>query len=157
MKSISLSLSLFLSLLGWLFVNTVSAQVVGNIKLESAKQGVFKGGTGGTDEWLPMTAFNMESSTPVVLKSGAPAGASKHKPITITKDIDKASPLIFAALNNNEVFKIINIQLTKPGKGGKQVIYENIELTNAVIGTDRQSDGKEDVAIMYEKIQINTP
>jgi type VI secretion system secreted protein Hcp len=93
-------------------------------------------------------------------QSGASSGSRKHQPITITREVDSASPSLYQALCANEVFKIVKLEFRKPGSGGKSIPIRTIELTNGGILDIRQAPsagGKrcEHVTLAYEGLLVN--
>ena len=85
------------------------------------KQGSIKGTSKvkGHEEWLDIesvdvggVAFAVENE--VALRrnaaSGMASGKRQHKPITIVREVDAASPLIWSALVSNEGFKTITVE-----------------------------------------------
>jgi type VI secretion system secreted protein Hcp len=66
--------------------------------------------------------------------SGALVGRRKHSPITIVREVDSASPLLWQGLCTNESLQEVDISLVgRPPSGGGEVVVERITLTNAVI------------------------
>ncbi len=66
--------------------------------------------------------------------SGAPTGKRQHKPLVVTKRIDKSTPLLMNVLVNNE--NISNLELRfwrKSSRTGPEFQYYTVELINARI------------------------
>ena len=51
--------------------------------------------------WVPVD----EAIAQIDAGSGQPVGRRRHSPITITREVDVASPKLFQVLVTNEVFK----------------------------------------------------
>lgn len=104
-------------------------------KIEGEKQGAIKGGVtqAGRAGWIEIHAYNHEVVSPRDAASGLPTGKRQHKPITIVKSLDKASPLLFNALVNNENLKGVEFCFWRPSKAGKEELYYKVELMNANI------------------------
>src|SRR5690349_18385178 len=72
--------------------------------------------------------------------SGLPTGKRQHKPIVITKELDKSSPLLYNALVNNENIPEWELQFWTPqlsaaGGVGAEKQHYTIKLTNANIAS----------------------
>jgi len=127
----------------------------------TGEKGPIPGGVmrSGLEGWIEVIGMNHEIVSPRDAASGLPTGKRQHKPITITKEIDKSTPLIFKALVNNEQIKEVELRFYKPGKGGKEEQYFTIKLENAHISSVRlQNEGgtatetREHVSFVYQKI-----
>ncbi|MEQ1621765.1 MAG: type VI secretion system tube protein TssD [Methylococcales bacterium] len=100
--------------------------------------------------------------------SGLPTGKRQHKPVTITKPMSEASPLLFNAIATNENLNSVTIQFI----GTDKSLGPKIKLTNANIASfaphsqgliaDKQTAGVvtpifselEDVSFTFQKIEI---
>jgi len=131
------------------------------MKVEGSRAGAIEGGaTGaGREGWIEVVAFTHEVVSPRDAASGLPTGKRQHKPISITKPIDKATPLLFQALVSNENLPNVELRFFKPDpKTGKEQMYYTIELTNASIAGIGQSQAVgdpmplEEVSFTYQKI-----
>jgi type VI secretion system secreted protein Hcp len=80
--------------------------------------------------------------------SGLPTGKRQHKPLVITKQIDKATPLLLNALVTNENLTQVVITLRQ---GGQAV--STIKLTNASIAERQQHGLTESISFTYQKIE----
>ena len=72
-------------------------------------------------------------------QSGQPTGMRVHGPVTITKNFDKASPLILQALTTGEVLTKVTLKHYRTSISGTQEHYVTLEMIDAVI-TDVQTD-----------------
>ena len=72
-------------------------------------------------------------------QSGQPTGQRVHGPLTITKNFDKASPLILQALTTGEVLTKVTLKYYRTSISGTQEHYVTMEIIDAVI-TDMQTD-----------------
>jgi type VI secretion system Hcp family effector len=90
----------------------------------------------GTSAITPRNLFQMLSQMRSESAIARPllAGKRQHKPLTITKEVDSASPLFLNAHWTSEVLQsvVFNIVAPRGGQGGEQV-YQTITLTNAQI------------------------
>lgn len=86
-------------------------------------------------------------------QSGLPTGQRQHKPLTITKYIDKATPLLYNALVMNENLTRVLLTFYRPDRDGVPVVYYTVELRNANVVTisDRLLN-TEQVSFTYQKI-----
>jgi type VI secretion system secreted protein Hcp len=85
--------------------------------------------------------------------SGLPTGRRQHKPITITKRIDKSTPLLYNVLTNNENITDLTLSFFQKSDKGQLSIYYSIHLLNASIAEIKQIDTeREQVSFCYEKI-----
>jgi type VI secretion system secreted protein Hcp len=130
------------------------------VTIEGAKQGVFKGDRTGK---ISATAFGLESKSPTDAASGRASGKVHNLPVTITKEIDAASPQIFQALCTNEPLKSVTIELYATGPDGKETAVQVVRLTNASVAGLRQSldpgagasaGPREEVSFAYQSIDF---
>ncbi|HEJ9486914.1 MULTISPECIES: type VI secretion system tube protein TssD [Proteus] len=87
-----------------------------------------------------------------------------HAPLSITKHVDKSTPLLITAITNNEILKC-EIDYYRTSHTGAQEKYMTVVLTNASIinysqihaSTLTQSDSlpSEIITIQYESITCN--
>ena len=110
------------------------------LKLKGQKQGEIKGSVTqrGREGRIMVIAAEHEVTTPRDAASGLPTGKRMHKPYVITKEIDVASPRLYAALVNNETLPTWELQFWAPsisavGGGGTEVQNYTVRLTNASI------------------------
>ena len=105
-----------------------------------------KQGSLGTD--IPLTGLTHEIISPRDASSGLPTGKRQHKPFTITKEIDKATPLLLRAYSSNENLTSVLIGLLR---NGQQVA--TIKLTNANIVDYVAHGSNESWSFTYQKIE----
>ena len=96
--------------------------------------------------------------------TGHPTGRRLHKPLVITKELDKASPLLYQLLCKNENVTEWELQFFMQGASGGAQQHYTIKLTNANVASinfrmpntkadnSKQSDPYEEVAFVYQKI-----
>ena len=110
-------------------------------------------------------AFEHEIVSPRDASSGLPTGRRQHKPLTIVKPIDKASPLVMKMLTTNETCDMTLKFFRKNAQTGASEEYYSIKLTNATVcgvrawkpntrdvSADRAGD-LEEVSFTYQKIE----
>jgi type VI secretion system secreted protein Hcp len=129
-----------------------TTQSVGNIYQE------------GHEDEILVEAFNHVVTVPTDVQSGQPTGQRVHKPLTITKVFDKASPLIYTALTTGEKLNKVEVKWYRTSPEGKQEHYFTITLEDAIITSinsrmpNCQDPGQahfthlEDVSFTYRKI-----
>ncbi len=107
------------------------------LSLKGAKQGQIKGSVTqkGREGMILVCAYHHEIVSPRDAASGMATGKRMHKPLTITKEIDKSTPLLFTALINNEMITEFVLRFWTPDAQGAGVEkqYFTIKLTNAFI------------------------
>lgn len=93
-----------------------------------------------------------------------PTGKRKHKPLVITKFIDRASPLLHNILATNENIPSFELRFFAPDPTGIEKQHYTIRLTNANISSihfrmpntrskfSMQLPEREEVAFTYQKI-----
>ncbi|MBK9265363.1 MAG: type VI secretion system tube protein Hcp [Polyangiaceae bacterium] len=96
--------------------------------------------------------------------SGRPTGKRVHKPFVVTKNIDRASPLLYSILTSNENIQSFELQFFTPDKTGIERQHFTVRLTNANICAisfrmpstrskfTAQLAEREEVAFTYQKI-----
>lgn len=129
-----------------------TTQSVGNIYQE------------GHEDEILVEAFNHIVTVPTDPQSGQPTGQRVHKPLTITKVFDKASPLLYTALTTGEKLPKVEVKWYRTSPEGKQEHYFTIKLEDAIITNinsrmpNCQDPGQahfthlEDVSFTYRKI-----
>lgn len=109
------------------------------LKLKGQKQGEIKGSViqKGKENKIQVIAVSHDLSSPRDAATGLAKGRRMHKPF-ITKETDKASPLLYNALVNNEAITEFELQFWTPQTSasagiGKEKQHYTIRLTNASI------------------------
>lgn len=125
---------------------------LGTFTFKLPHQGPSGGGSHASS--FNIIGFSFGYQTPATTGSGLPSGKRQHGTVTITKEVDSASPSLFQALVSNEVITSAKIVLREAGGGGS----ETITLTNAVLsGLQRATAGKrvlETLTFAFEKIAL---
>jgi type VI secretion system secreted protein Hcp len=106
------------------------------MSLTLKKQGQFKGqptkSTGG--KGLSCHSFEYPIVTQYDLQGqGQPKGKRGHSPLTIVRETDSASPLLWQALVSNEAFAFLDIDILETRSSGEERLANRITLTNATI------------------------
>jgi type VI secretion system secreted protein Hcp len=112
------------------------------LKIKGQKQGIIKGSVTqkGREGLIKVIAVSHEIVSPRDAASGLPTGKRMHKPLVITKEIDKSSPLLISALVNNENITSFTLDMYQPsmtaaGSTGQETNFYRIELVNANIAS----------------------
>lgn len=136
------------------------------LRLTGQVQGDIKGSVtqAGREDSIMVIGFNHEVVSPRDAASGLPTGKRQHQPLTITKEIDKSSPLLMNALTTNENLPEVTLRFWQPSRSGKEFQYYTIQLENAAISDIRQEmlnnkypenmqhKEREHVSFVYQKI-----
>jgi len=110
------------------------------MRLKGQKQGEIKGSVTqkGRENSIMIIAVHHELISPRDSASGLPTGKRMHKPLVITKELDKSSPLLYQALCTNENIPELKIEFWRPqlsaaaGTGQEKQFY-TVSLVNANI------------------------
>jgi type VI secretion system secreted protein Hcp len=136
------------------------------LSVKGQKQGDFKGETGKNLTLIPILGFSYEVTVPRDPASGLPTGRRQHKPITVFKEWGVVSVQLFEALVTNETLTTVVIEEMRTDKSGKESVYMQIRLTNAIISQleidpQRQDDPPlwtnteiERISFVFQKIEI---
>jgi type VI secretion system secreted protein Hcp len=136
------------------------------MRLTSETQGEIKGSVtqAGREDSIMVIGFSHEVVAPRDAASGLPTGKRQHKPVTITKELDKSSPLIMNVLTNNENITDWELRFWQPSKAGNEVQHYTIQLVNASVAGIRtemlnnkypenmQHKEREHVSFTYQKV-----
>ena len=136
------------------------------LNLKGQKTGDIKGSVTqkGREGKIMVIAVSHEIVSPRDPASGLPTGKRMHKPMVITKELDKSTPLLYNVLVNNENITEWQLQFWQPSATGAEKQHYTVQLTNANIATIafRMANNKhpdlmkfaeyEEVAFTYEKI-----
>jgi len=136
------------------------------LRLTGETQGEIKGSVtqAGREDSIEINGFNHEVISPRDAASGLPTGKRQHKPIVVTKPIDRATPLLMSVLTNNENITGWRLDFWRPSRSGREFQYYTIELVNASIVDIRQEmlnnkypenmalEVREHCAFTYQKI-----
>jgi type VI secretion system secreted protein Hcp len=114
--------------------------------VEGARQGRIKGN--GMSEQIHLVSVARD--TPMATRM--PTGRRMHSTITITKEIDAASPKFATALATNETLKMVTITF-QGGSGGAKTA-QRIVLTNATILSVRKHGDEEVITLDYQAIEV---
>jgi type VI secretion system secreted protein Hcp len=123
----------------------------------------------GRENSIGVIASSHEIVSPRDAASGLPTGKRMHKPFVITKELDKATPLLYNALVHNENIPEWTLKFYTPGikaiqNLGNEVNHYTVQLMNGNIASIhfKMANNKhpelmrlaeyEEVAFTYQKI-----
>lgn len=121
----------------------------------------------GHEDEVLVQAFKHNVMIPRDPQSGQPSGQRTHRPVTVTKIFDKASPLLYNALCSGEVLTNVEIKWYRTAVSGAQEHYFTIKMEDAVIvdiqgympncqdPANEAFTHLEDVSFSYRKITWN--
>lgn len=118
-------------------------------------------------DWIEISGYDYQVLSPRDPASGLAVGKRQHKPINLTKNIDKASPFLFQALVTSENLKSVQLDFYNTSPSGGEVKYYGIILTNASLSDFHQTSGvkindnnfpnpREELSFTYQKIQLSS-
>jgi type VI secretion system secreted protein Hcp len=139
----------------------------GYLTIAGQKQGAMNGTVTekGKENSILIHAFSCEVISPRDPATGQATGKAQHEPVTILKDVDKTSPLLWTALVNNETLTTWILRFFSTDATGLATQVYTVTLTNASIGSITQSmlDNEdaanttlplqEELTFSYQKIQ----
>jgi len=92
------------------------------MRLTGDTQGEIKGSVtqAGREDSIMVIAYNHEVESARNASTGLATGKRQHKPLTVTKEIDKSTPLLMTALTNNENLREVVLQFWQPSRSGRE-------------------------------------
>jgi type VI secretion system secreted protein Hcp len=108
------------------FYMSITGERQGNISERAGEQE-------GHENEVLCQAFEHVVLVPRDDQSGVPTGKRVHKAMMITKSVDRSSPMLYAALVNNERLSDITIKHYRTDPTGNLQNHFTVKLTNAVI------------------------
>jgi len=141
------------------------------MSLKGQRQGDIKGSVTqkGREGKIMVIAVSHNITSPRDAASGLPTGKRMHRPLVITKELDKSDPLLYNVLTQNENVSELRIDFYTPQLSAKQGVgsetnHYRIELLNANVASIdfRMANNKHpdlmkfaeylEVAFTYQKI-----
>lgn len=137
------------------------------LRVVGTKQGEIKGSVTqkGREGKIAVIAMTHEFLFPRDPATGMATGKRQHRPLTITKELDRASTGLRTMLTGNEVAKEWELQFFRAAPTGQETQYFTIRLTSAAIASiemtmpnNKRADlaalePYEDVEFVYQKIE----
>jgi type VI secretion system secreted protein Hcp len=126
------------------------------LNLTSSKQGEITGSA--TDHphegSIEVLGWSHEVISPRDIASGAATGKRQHRPIIISKPIDRATPLLMRALITNEIITSWRLECWRMAKDGTPEPYYRIELTDAaIIGISTEETSNQQADMMTQAVR----
>jgi len=118
----------------------------------------------GREDTILCQALNHEVYIPHDPQTGLATGKRVHKPLSVTKVYDKASPKLYKALRTGEHMTEVSFKFYRIDEAGTEAHYFTIKLTEAIIvsiqpwvpnALDHSRESfthMEDVSFTYQKI-----
>lgn len=139
----------------------------GYLSLSGTRTGEINGSVTqkGREGTIEVISISHDIVSPRDPASGRPTGKRMHKPLTITKPVDRASPFLYSVLTNNENLTGVMIRLFRPSPSGVEKHAFTIHLLNATISSIqlRMMNNRtprfmkmpevEDVSFAYQRIE----
>jgi type VI secretion system secreted protein Hcp len=91
----------------------------------------------GHEKEIPIRAVEHIIEIPRNPQTGSPTGQRIHLPMTLTKEIDKASPLLHQVLTNGEKLTHVTLAYYRHVPEGKDEKYYTVTLSDATITSIR--------------------
>ena len=93
--------------------------------------------------WCDLTSIQWGVGRAVTPASGQPAGKRQHKPISIVKPLDKATPLLMQECSDGKGVDRVEIHLTRVGRDGAQETYLIINMKDVIITSYDMASGND--------------
>jgi type VI secretion system secreted protein Hcp len=125
----SLALALAIS------TTTADAAMMAYLRLKGARSGEVKGSVTqkGREGMIGVIAASHEIVSPRDPASGQASGKRMHKPLVITKELDKSSPILYRMLTTNENIPELELRFYHQAAAGMEMQFYTVKLTNASI------------------------
>jgi type VI secretion system secreted protein Hcp len=108
--------------------------IPGNLTLVGQDQGPIEGSCDieGREDTILVQAFKHMVEIPTN-DSGVPSGRRVHRPLMITKEVDKSSPKLYQVLCSAEVLSEATLRWYRLDGSGEETQYFTVMLQNALI------------------------
>ncbi|HEY4126532.1 MAG TPA: Hcp family type VI secretion system effector [Gammaproteobacteria bacterium] len=108
--------------------------IPGNLTLVGKDQGPIEGSCDieGREDTILVQAFKHLVEIPTN-DSGVPSGRRVHRPLMITKEVDKSSPKLYQVLCSGEVLTEVTLRWYRLDGSGDETQYFTVMLQNALI------------------------
>jgi type VI secretion system secreted protein Hcp len=140
--------------------------LTGYLTLEGNNQGKMEGDCPqkGREKTILVYGVDHTVEIPRDPNTGLPTGQRLHRPLTITKHTDPATPLLFQACTSGESMKKWQLDYYQINDKGQEELYYQVSLENAIVVTirhykpntldeaNKQFKDMEDVSFTYEAI-----
>jgi type VI secretion system secreted protein Hcp len=137
------------------------------LRIKGQTQGDIRGSVTqkGREDSIMVIAVDHEILSPRDPASGLPTGKRMHKPLVITKELDRSSPLLRSALCSNENLPEVSLQFWTSSRDGSEKQHYTISLQNANVASIRfhmannkspelmRLSEQEEIAFTYQRIE----
>ena len=132
-------------------------------KIEGTKQGILRtdNPVKGLEDSIPILSIASDVNVPFDAATGQAVGKHQHQPLTLVKNLDKASPLLFLMAVTNEVIKQVDCVLYRSQPTGEVQPFFRIQLRDAHVVEDSVSGNgavnqgvRETVRFVFERILL---
>jgi type VI secretion system secreted protein Hcp len=137
------------------------------LRIKSQELGEIKGSVTqkGREGMILVTGASHSIEAPRDAASGLPTGVRVHEPFVITKELDRATPLLYNMLVRRDDIIEWELQFWQPSATGEEKNHYTVKLTNATVTSidfrmpDHQDPNfaqraeYEEIAFTYQKIQ----
>jgi type VI secretion system secreted protein Hcp len=153
------------AILALLLIPVFAHAAMTTLAVNGVRQGVIKGDntTKGQEDTIVVLALGADMNVPFSASGGGGGATGKlvPGPITITKNVDRATPQLFQAMATGEILKDVYIRFYRTGTDGATSTYFTIKLRNALIveikteGNAQVSGGvKESVSFIWQTMEL---
>jgi type VI secretion system secreted protein Hcp len=120
------------------------------LRITGVKQGEIRGSVTqkGREGKIAVIAVSHEIVSPRDAATGEATGKRQHRPLVVTKELDRSSVPLRQMLVTNEAVKDWELQFFRPSTTGTETQYLTIRLTNAALAAiEMQMPNNRDVAL----------
>ena len=109
-------------------------------------------------DWIEIESFDFKVENPVTFGAGAgiSGGKSTASALTVSKLLDRSSPLLFLGCAAGTKYPTVTLEFTKMTGAETQATYYKITLSNVIVSSLETSSGGErasdTVALSFERI-----
>jgi len=110
------------------------------LTLEGKNQGKIEGDVAqkGREKTILVYGIEHNIEIPRDTHTGMPTGQRVHKPFSVTKHIDQASPKLMQAVSTGEQMKTFELKYFRINDKGQEEHYYTVKLGNAIVVSTRQ-------------------
>ena len=94
--------------------------------------------------WSDLTSMQWGVGRAITPASGLPTGKRQHKPVSIVKPLDKATPLLMRDCSSGKAVSEVEIHLTRTGRDGARETYLIIKMQDVIISSYDVASGNDD-------------
>jgi len=102
-------------------------------------------------DWIIIESFDQGILLERDAASGLPTGKRQHKPLTVTKAIDKSSPKLMEAIATGRVIPMVRLEFVTPGT---RTLYYQIVLKDVIVSS-YQTGGSSGGAVPMDSISLD--